>query len=1723
MKRNKRYQTKQKSQPLTGAIRRFLKPITAFLVVVMLSSTFGPSVAYALTSGPTAPEYTSFEPVDTTDMVNLATGDFVYNMPLLEVPGPAGGYPISLSYHAGIQPNEEASWVGLGWTLNPGAITRTVNGYPDDQYNATESRRDYVQGGETTTWSLGVGYAGASFGISVSNDTYQGFGVGSSIAVNPAGSLGSSSTEGSSSTVGIYTTLSMSTDGYGNFNSGFGAGFSIGHSQSETQRLVSKLGVSTDGNSTSLDMGVSSVQNGEPSRSLVGASLATKGLKPSFTVAGIGANLHNSKSQNWTINRMNLSAAIPLKNGMMITLGYKYVRYYIDEKSEVKVIGALHSEEMYGKDFDDWSYDSYALKQPGVSVLQGPESSIGGSFPAYDQYNVNAQGLSGSIRPFHFKVGHLMRQNTKVFNDDDEFTHYAVEYHETGSQLEKPSFRFLNDFSNAFAYDEDMYLDQDFEIVNGSSISDDSDGWDVESKTLAGSKHVATFTNQEIADGSAKMEGLLLSNDSDIESDRNRVMFFNDIKLSCDFGNVCDPSNMCYYDVSNQIGAFKVTNESGVTYHYSLPVYAYYEYQRNQKQDEAGGDVYTSYTQEAPYAYTWLLTAITGPDYVDRGGESSNANGVPDNDDWGYWVKFDYGKWSGNYKWRSPIEGFHQDIEADLETHSRGIKQLYYLNSIETASHFAVFEKEMRADAKSVSSIENGGFAPSVSVRDEHGAEAYAFSASSLKLNNIYLLEKTDLLSLSAISDYGQHQFIYLFDVAGWDLECDYVKYISDVHNGHNVIDVGDLNEIKEDGQTYRSFLESNAIRVISFDHSYDLQIGGSGVPNSFNGASMYVKDADTDFSYSNLGKLTLNQVRVRGKSGIHLTPPTVFSYDKNPEYNRDAFDIWNHYKSDFDQDVFENNVMVGRVTTQESSLDVDAWSLSGIRTSTGADILIEYESDSYNKPVLYNNYAFPVESISDGALTFSGSFDLRDFFEVGDIISFLYLQRYFTNTGCSDDDCPKVGFDSEPQKSELTITNVSENSINATGNIPNYSCPTTFGDLENAGGFCNQFWAGSISQQENREHYGGGVRVKSLGVRTLSGRSTKTRYSYIDENGKTTGYTSFEPFGLIKPTYPRDSEWTFVPSYIKTDYENLFYGNFSALMQVSREVPAPGVVYETVTVTEEVDESAIPGKVEYNFQVFESSFISKTTNSGSGGTWPVTFRDYSARVGNLRSIKTYGADQLLMEKTTEYFWEKTENYKNELSSKFRNQGVVQEAFTEYRTAEVDDDFVDFKVFSRREIYPSIILGTKTINYKTGITTESRNLAFDFFTGEPSITYSQDGYGNKYLSQNTPAYHYYDAMDLALNGGKHMLTQEGTSYSYRLSDDFDPNAFVYSDVENLEDNDDLEGFIGASAQSWSKDVPVMQNATKYDNPSTQIQDNIYRKHESFSFVGVGDETINADGTMQASEFSEVPLGSPIDLSESAGWQKNAEITLYDINSHALEATDVNGNYAATRFDVNNERIIATVANAEYGEFTHASFGSMLDGDIEISSNYGISSSGHTGNGVSLLQNGRLHFDVQRVNDDEQSYRVSFWAKPTTSEQTVFYYLKAFYNVGEGDVLISGFDEGFPKAAGATGWKLYQATVHIPSGTSSFSMGCKGTSSSGTALATIDDFRVHPVDATMTGYVYNEWGELSDILDANNLYTHYEYDDMGRLKSVTRETLSHGPVKVSETTITYKNN
>ncbi len=82
--------------------------------------------------------------------VGLYTGIPNISIPFYSISEGNLSIPVSLSYHSqGIKVGEEASWVGLGWSLNAGGtITRAVKGAPDD-FNGDIFGRDLTNGGVT--------------------------------------------------------------------------------------------------------------------------------------------------------------------------------------------------------------------------------------------------------------------------------------------------------------------------------------------------------------------------------------------------------------------------------------------------------------------------------------------------------------------------------------------------------------------------------------------------------------------------------------------------------------------------------------------------------------------------------------------------------------------------------------------------------------------------------------------------------------------------------------------------------------------------------------------------------------------------------------------------------------------------------------------------------------------------------------------------------------------------------------------------------------------------------------------------------------------------------------------------------------------------------------------------------------------------------------------------------------------------------------------------------------------------------------------------------------------------------------------------------------------------------------------------------------------------------------------------------------------------------------
>src|SRR5262245_51266119 len=102
--------TSRRTFQRTGLRNGANKLLLLSAVAVILCSVVAPTWAQP------QPEFRTFSPAGKTELVDPFTGNFQYNITLFEVPGPNGSYPVNLSYRSGVTMEQDAGWVGLGWT-----------------------------------------------------------------------------------------------------------------------------------------------------------------------------------------------------------------------------------------------------------------------------------------------------------------------------------------------------------------------------------------------------------------------------------------------------------------------------------------------------------------------------------------------------------------------------------------------------------------------------------------------------------------------------------------------------------------------------------------------------------------------------------------------------------------------------------------------------------------------------------------------------------------------------------------------------------------------------------------------------------------------------------------------------------------------------------------------------------------------------------------------------------------------------------------------------------------------------------------------------------------------------------------------------------------------------------------------------------------------------------------------------------------------------------------------------------------------------------------------------------------------------------------------------------------------------------------------------------------------------------------------------------------------
>jgi hypothetical protein len=349
----------------------------------------------------------------------------------------------------------------------------------------------------------------------------------------------------------------------------------------------------------------------------------------------------------------------------------------------------------------------------------------------YDNYSIAGPGISGSLNANLFDYGKIKANQTNGGFDVSSFT-------------KKMQFSFNSDF-------HDTLISRHYPApINGSTAI-----------KLPGSNVTDYYTNDSRPYMGAKYNGSgSIIGDENFNHTTNRLVtpnyveYFTNAEITAGVANFINfesghsRSGARYDGMQNAIGAYRITDAMGYTYHYSLPVYVnktlnyILPINTEYSLESAHRDLYQEidpsishiskceilpnlenfieYRDEAKYAYQWLLTAVTGSDYIDI-----NENGMVDEGDNGYWVFYDYKLWSSNYLKRTPAFGYNSnynytpsiDKVIDVGNVSWGNyssnsvagvitvadMEIFYLNSIKTTSHTALLVREPRKDEYSKS------------------------------------------------------------------------------------------------------------------------------------------------------------------------------------------------------------------------------------------------------------------------------------------------------------------------------------------------------------------------------------------------------------------------------------------------------------------------------------------------------------------------------------------------------------------------------------------------------------------------------------------------------------------------------------------------------------------------------------------------------------------------------------------------------------------------------------------------------------------------------------------------------------------------------------------------------------------------------------------------------------------------------------------------------------
>ncbi len=845
-----------------------------------------PLSAVALTSGPSQPEVQSFEPVGTTDMVDLFTGDFVYNIPLLDVEG----YPVNISYHSGVDMEQEASWVGLGWNINPGAINRAVRGMPDDFKGETISKEFNIKPEKNVRVGVGVGaeIAGvgspliklsANLSLNLNASNYKGistdFTLGGGVNVAKVASagidLGISSQNGAD--IDYNVGLSFSTSQIVQTDIAAGVGVSYGHGYNTRSGLKDKS-FSLSG---SVSVGAAGV--GRRFRSTV--PIGIKNIIPVVT---------NSTTMTMFRGQIKIGGEIfagyphPSVSGMVSTLSY-------NNDGSRSGYGYLYAQEADDASIMDFTRDRDGIYNETMHYL--PAGNM-----TYDVYSVSGQGTGGSFRPFRNDfgsvydprvsnagkeasleleagIGNLFELGTDISVSKTDITSGPWDQYKRPFTDKRPGSLYENVYfkqaGEASAINSSLFSAiGGLNPIKGTATGNipsrkpgseqERDprgnliyyftGEEAERFGVASSTSLQSYSTQGFASGpdvtketiarvSTERKSHHISEVVQVQTDGRRYVYgipaLNRSQQEVTFA--CDPTG-------DNNGLYTINDPSDIT-----------------TGNTKGRDNFFSKTATPPFAHSYLLTSVLSTDYVDITGDG------PTDDDFGTFTKFNYSRKNAAYKWRAPYgnnkaqynPGFKSDALDDKASYLEGSREQWLLHSIESKHFVAEFYTSERLDACGKDTI----------------------SDLSYKLDSIKLYNKHD-------------------------------RFVN----------------------------ETSAVPVKTVIFQYDYSL----CRNVANNKRFMKGITNTDVT----GKLTLQRIYIRyGNSDKNMLSPYRFAYGSNYNYAFANKDRWGMYKPN--NPTLSNNdfPFVNQADTQLDDY-AGAWSLDKITLPSGGVIDVSYESDDY-------------------------------------------------------------------------------------------------------------------------------------------------------------------------------------------------------------------------------------------------------------------------------------------------------------------------------------------------------------------------------------------------------------------------------------------------------------------------------------------------------------------------------------------------------------------------------------------------------------------------------------------------------------------------------------------------------------------------------------------------------------------------------------------------------